>query len=357
MSTATTAAFERLLRALPTIPQGTELILRPGESTSTATLRCDGAPPRVFATAADMVQELHPNADGALPGAAVLADAEALATLLSAHVGAVTAADVVAWRPGRRAVVRITGADGHVQWLKLLDRKTWRRARTAFVVVRSALAPIRLMTPIALFDDVCGYLAPSAPGVSLRSLLAADAELPWTTIARSVLALGYTQQDGELPTFDFERARASTIAGLRQGEHLRPELADLIDAVAGLTAPEPPTRPGFVHGDLHDKQLFLSEHGTAVIDLEGMARGDVRLDVANLAEHLRLRDLQQLGHDRGLGDQLLARCGHAADDRAVRAFRALVRARLCGVYALRPRWRALVGHLHLETSQLLEGLS
>ena len=59
----------------------------------------------------------------------------------------------------------------------------------------------------------------------------------------------------------------------------------------------------------------------------------------------------------GRAEQLLARCGHADDDRGVRAFRALVRARLCGVYALRPRWHSLVDQLTEESRTLMERLS
>lgn len=356
-------ALTRLGAALPPLPADAELILRPGEPSPTATVRVPGAAPRVFtfaATAADAdeapVCEQLPGDDRGLAGAGLLACDAALAERLQPLVGAIASAQLVAWRPGRRAVVRIVAADGTTHWLKLLDRKNWRRARSAFAAVGTALPPLVLQLPTALLDDVHGYLAADAGGTPLRTLLAGDHELPWTTIARSVLALAYTPVVGELPTFDFERARAASLGALQQGGETTPALLALAAAVQHLPAPAEPHAPGLVHGDLHDKQLFVAGDRTAAIDLEGMARGDARFDVANLVEHVRLRDLQQHGDDRGRAEQLLARCGHAADDRGVRAFRALVRARLCGVYALRPRWHALVDRLAEESRLLIERL-
>lgn len=356
-------AFARLCAALPPLPADAELILRPGEPSPTATVRAPGAAPRVFAFAATSaddgdasVCEQLPGDDRGLAGAGLLASDAALAARLQPLVGAIASAQLVAWRPGRRAVVRVVAADGTRHWLKLLDRKNWRRARSAFAAVGAALPPLLLQLPTALLDDVHGYLAADAAGTPLRTLLAGDHELPWTTIARSVLALAYTPVVGELPTFDFERARAASLGALQQGGEATPELSALAAAVQHLPAPAPPPALGLVHGDLHDKQLFVAGDRAAAIDLEGMARGDARFDVANLVEHVRLRDLQQHGDDRGRAEQLLARCGHAADDRGVRAFRALVRARLCGVYALRPRWHALVDRLTEESRLLMERL-
>lgn len=357
-------ALARLRAALPPLPADAELILRPGEPSPTATVRVPGAAPRVFAFAAISADdgdaplcELRPGDDHGLAGAALLASDAALRAHMQPLVGAIASAQLVAWRPGRRAVVRIVAANGTNHWLKLLDRKNWRRAHSAFAAVGAALPPLALQLPTALLDDVHGYLAADAAGTPLRTLLAGEHELPWTTIARSVLALADTPVVGELPTFDFERARAASLGALQQGGETAPALAALAATVRQLPAPSQPTACGLVHGDLHDKQLFVAGDRTAAIDLEGMARGDARFDVANLVEHVRLRDLQQHGDDRGRAEQLLARCGHAADDRGVSAFRALVRARLCGVYALRPRWHALVDRLTEETRLLMERLS
>ncbi|MCU0863438.1 MAG: aminoglycoside phosphotransferase family protein [Planctomycetes bacterium] len=355
MSLDTTATLHELLRALPALEADTELILRPVAAGATATLRRTGAPPRIFTlTDAGALHELSPALDQDLPGAALLADPTALARHLEPHLGALSTARLCAWRPGRRAVLQLRTADGTEHWLKLLDRKSFRRASAAFAAVGEPLGEMRLQTPHLLLPSSCGYVAAAADGTPLRTLLAGADAPPLTMLARALVALPFTAVHGELPIVDFERVRAASLQGLAQGALLRPELQSLAAAIAELPAPRPPARTGFVHGDLHDKQLFLAEDRATLIDLEGMAVGDPRFDLANLVEHVRLRDLQQHGADSGLAEALLARCGITAEDSAVRAFRALVRARLCGVYALRPRWRELVARLQLEAMQLME---
>ena len=47
-----------------------------------------------------------------------------------------------------------------------------------------------------------------------------------------------------------------------------------------------------VHGDLHDKNIFCSPAHLSLIDLDGLALGAPEDDVANLAVHLELRNLQ-----------------------------------------------------------------
>lgn len=53
-----------------------------------------------------------------------------------------------------------------------------------------------------------------------------------------------------------------------------------------------------VHGDLHDKNIFVATigengaRGPALIDLDGLSRGAAEDDIANLAVHLELRNLQ-----------------------------------------------------------------
>lgn len=47
-----------------------------------------------------------------------------------------------------------------------------------------------------------------------------------------------------------------------------------------------------VHGDLHDKNIFGDDTKASLIDLDGLALGAPEDDVANLAVHLELRNLQ-----------------------------------------------------------------
>jgi len=349
---ATDHRWETLLSAMPLAGADAEVILHRRRGAATATLRSPDAPPRTFRHDDGGVRELQPACDESLPGADLVRDAGLLAPL----VGEIASSRVVAWRPGRRLVLRVRCRDGVVHWLKLLDRKSFDRATNTFHAIGRSPDPMRLSLPSHLLPEICGYLTNSASGEALHDLLAARSRVPVATLASSLLALATTEVHGALPTIDFSSARAAALAALGHGVQLCPSLADLEPLLARITPPPGPQHPGFVHGDLHDKQLFLAETSTSLIDLEGAAVGDPRFDLVNLAEHVRLRDLQRGRRDSGLGGELLTRCGLDPDAGPTRAFRAVVRARLCGVYALRPRWHNLVDVLHTETLALLRDL-
>jgi len=347
--------FARLRAALPSVPDA-EVILRGDPQRATATLRVAGQPPRVFVATDDGVHETYPAGDVGLPGVELLRDGGALDAALRPHVGAVADSRVVAWRPGRRAVIEVALCDGGTVWLKLLDRKSWRRSERAFAGFAAAPPPVHLCTPAHQLSSHCSYIARPAQGTSLRGLLAAGEMPSLTMLSRAIIGLGFTPTSDDLPVLDFEVARAATIAMLGKAAVVSPWLARLADRIAAMAAPNP-TAPGFVHGDLHDKQLFVDDDTVSLIDLEGASVGDPRFDIANLVEHIRLRDLQRSGHDEGLADAMLVRCGLDPDLPAARSYRTLVRARLCGVYSLRPRWRDLVERLTVEVTTLLKELS
>jgi len=47
-----------------------------------------------------------------------------------------------------------------------------------------------------------------------------------------------------------------------------------------------------IHGDLHDKNVYLKGQAAGFIDLDGLGRGDAEHDLANLGVHLQLRGIQ-----------------------------------------------------------------
>ncbi|MFT4514889.1 MAG: hypothetical protein ACI89X_002008 [Planctomycetota bacterium] len=361
-----------LLEQLPAVPNTAELILRDGIDGPSATIRYADRSPRVFVGGGLALRELLPEQDEGLVGAELLADANQLADVVAPAIGTVQATELVSWRPRRRAVVRVTTVAGDVHWLKLLDAKSYRRAQRAFGALGSALTPLQLAVPHTMLPGVGAYLSANSAGQSLRSLLAAAASTGaessprspasslWSAhLTRALLAIGYTRLLGDvnaqrLPRIDFESSRSATLGMLRKGSAVSPELLTLVEQITELRAPTAATEQAFVHGDLHDKQVFVSSDQVSLIDLEGLGVGDARVDFVNLAEHLHLRDLQHHGRDRGLADDLLARCSFDASDRDMLAFRAVIRARLCGVYALRPRWRDLVEKLRSEVQTLVE---
>jgi aminoglycoside phosphotransferase (APT) family kinase protein len=192
-------------------------------------------------------------------------------------------------------------------------------------------------------------VAAGAPGRSLRDTLAAGGAIPWDLLLRSIASLRAVPPVPDTPVHDFASARKAGSNMLRKASFLDERFAELADRLDAL--PLPQETSGFVHGDLHDKQIFLHGDAAHLIDLEGVGSGDPNFDLANLAEHLRLRSLQQSGTDDGSADELMRRAGLAPDLQL--RWRVLVRARLAGVYALRPRWAQLTERLYSETCNLL----
>ena len=348
---AQAAACSRLRAGLPPLAPTTELILRPESDRPVAILRPVGAAPRTFVLDGDDVVELVPRADARLPAAPLLGDPALLVQALAPQLGPVSSPQLVAWRPGRRAVVRLQCGSGAV-FVKFLDQKTYARAAATFAALGDAAPPLRFARPVALLPALCGYAAASAPGRSLRELLAGAGQVPWDLLDATLRSLRAVPPIDGAPCHDFASARQAAATMLRKASFLDDALAGLAAAVDGLAAPASPGS-GFVHGDLHDKQIFVADGATHLIDLEGVGGGDPAFDVVNLAEHLRLRALQQTGDDDGNADELLRRRGPGGSD--LPRWRAVVRARLCGVYALRPRWERLTARLRTETLGLLAG--
>ncbi|MEY3160664.1 MAG: hypothetical protein RIT25_655 [Planctomycetota bacterium] len=339
-------AFAELSAAHP----GAEVILRPGRKEHVAIVRPAGAPPRAFSLRHGRLRKLRATEDAKLPGAALLADEQALRAILAPHIGAVQRTELVAWRPGRRAVVRIHGS-GRICYLKLLDPGSFGDAARVFAALGNRGGSLRLALPSMVDAQHCMHLVDAVQGVALRELVARGIA-PWSRVVEAVRELGCIDAQGTGITHDFATARDAAVRMLDKGIVLEPSLEALRAAVAAVPC-GPAPRTGTVHGDLHDKQVFFGADAAMLIDLESMGRGDPRFDQANLAEHLRLRSLQQSGVDDGVGAHVLDQLDFAAGpDR--NAFLAVVRARLCGVYALRPRWKTLVHRLRDETLSLIE---
>src|SRR5262245_2035833 len=339
----------RLLAAMPQPDQNTEVILRPDGDRALAMVRTVGAPPRAFVLGGSGVEELLPAADPELAAARLFAKKSRLLRALAPALPDAETAQLVAWRPGKRAVVRVQAASG-TWFVKFLDRKTYRRAERTFAQLVAAPLPLVFARATAFLPEHHAYVAPAAAGMCLRELFATSAPVDWTLLDAAVRALAATPVDGEGPRIDFATAQDAGVRMLQKGQVLVPELAPLAPRLAALTAPTA-VRTGFVHGDLHDRQLFLTHDRVHLIDLEGVGLGDANFDLVTLAEQARLRALQQTGADDGIGSAFLDRFALADDVR--RRWAICVRARLCGVYALRPRWAALTAQLAGECAAML----
>ncbi len=339
----------RLLSSLPTPGAGEELILRPDGDVPLAMWRSQGSPPRAFVLDGDGHKELLPEDDPDLPAAKRFGKKSRMVRALEPFLGEVREPQLVAWRPGKRAVVRVLRGDDAL-FVKFLDKKTYRRAAKAIPALPDATLPMLFARASHWIDSECAYVAEAAKGVCLREILARGETPPWDLLDRSIRALGASPTHDDMPVIDFGTARDAGVRMLQKGAVLLPELAERADRLARIAAPAR-TRSGLVHGDFHDRQVFFTSDRASLIDLETVGRGDCTFDLVNMAEQLRLRALQQSSHDDGTGSALLDR--HDVDAESRVRWGVAVRARLCGVYALRPKWAALTQRLLREVDELL----
>ncbi len=335
------ADFVALRASLPRLEPGDEIVLRDDGGTACALLRQKRGEPRNFAFENGVARELRLQDDGGIPAARLCTDAASICAALEPTIGPVREPLLVAWRPGKRAVLRMRRGETTV-FVKLLDKRSYRRASSAFESLRAADGPLAFALPESMLPDLCAYAAVAAPGKPLHDMLADAQSPPWGLVDRAVRALASAHCPADLPRQDFASARDAAIKMLSRASCVDHRCAKLAERVANLCPPSQ-TREGFVHGDLHDKQMFLASESAWLIDLEGCSRGDSNFDLVNLAEHLRLRALQRDGKDDGLCDSMLDRFAISHEVRM--AWGLCVRARLVGVYAMRPRHADVVGTL------------
>jgi Ser/Thr protein kinase RdoA (MazF antagonist) len=108
-----------------------------------------------------------------------------------------------------------------------------------------------------------------------------------------------------------------------------------------------PGPPGWEHGDLHDRNLFVGEAGElGMIDLDQAGMGDSQADMVCLTAHLELRAIQQ-GHEHPEREIRELWGGFGIGVFPLRARRAVAAelARLACLYRFRAQWRPLTRSL------------
>lgn len=224
---------------------------------------------------------LHP-ADPHLPVLAAAAFSDAAATLLD-RLGMPEGGmpQMVAYRPGRRAVLRVPLADGGEAWVKAVPTSRVETIVRAHAVLADAGVPVptvRGWSPdgLIVWDAARGIRAQDAPWTPEGLLDEVDALR--TAFARAALAgparvhldrrLDWyaARLDDVLP--EPERRAAAAVAGR---------------ARAGWGA----EHPVVVHGDLHFGQLFLDDdlRLSGVIDVDTAGVGEASDDTAAFVSH------------------------------------------------------------------------
>jgi len=217
---------------------------------------------------------------------------------------------LVAYRVGRRAVVGDRG-----RWVKVVRPSRLVDLVATHARLDTALGPVGVETPRVLAQDDDGRLELSTvSGESLHQFLRtygprprsqANGDSPvdqaLTEVARGLAALHRLPVEGPAPLVS-SAASDSLQRAIGWVARVEPATVDRLWSVAA-TLPQPsgggPT--SMIHGDLHDKNVFVGSDGrVGLIDLDGVGHGSSVDDVANLAVHLELRAMQA-GLDRSIG--------------------------------------------------------
>lgn len=225
---------------------------------------------------------------------------------LPALRGLLARGDLIGYRVGRRAVIRTP----ETTFLKVVRPK--RLAALIRAHETATGTPSAMMVPEVLHSDPAGWVELGrVPGRSLHDALRAATPVRGgiDDICAVGRALAEFHQAPPSPTLTHrvldDPARWIDTVG-RIEPLARAELTRVATELPVLT----PTGGVAVHGDLHDKNVFVARDGVGLIDLDGLGLGAPEDDVANLAVHLRLRALQA-GADALLGEQR-ADCLYAA---------------------------------------------
>lgn len=226
---------------------------------------------------------LHP-ADPRLPSLKVAAFGESAAQLLARQgVEGAFESQMVAYRPGKRAVLRLRG-EHETLYLKVVPP-----ARAAHIAdLHRALLTAGVPVPAVRSWSPDGLLlieeAQGTPGPEAAVEMHADALLDAVDLAR----LAFARADID------DRARPSLASRASwYATRLEQALPDEADRIGGLRQAiarqvREVTLPDVVHGDLHLGQLFLRDGAVSgLIDVDTAGVGDVADDSAAFIAHAR----------------------------------------------------------------------
>lgn len=264
-----------------------------------------------------------------------------------------TSGDVVSYRVGRRAMVRIPAGrgTGPARYVKVLRAGKARRLLRQLGAVERASASggddfpafarvIETQGDAVVFEEM--------PGRTLYDLLR-DGQA-WRALGQVGTALAAFHA-ADLPE-DLPPRRPVP----ESREHFAhvashfPERASAYEAALETLPAPPPTsgvRQTLAHGDLHDRNILACGRDIALLDLEMLHPGQAAEDMGNLLAHLVLRALErgdEAARGREDGARLLGayrRAGGRAPDDAVASFAARTLFRLACLYLFRRRLQHL----------------
>lgn len=207
--------------------------------------------------------------------------------------------EVVRFKPGRRAVVRVETRAVHrttgerrpiVVWLRVYSGndagRVARRSSELEAAYDRGTGP--RVARVLTWDEALGIVV-CEPLPGLHPSEASSPEV-MAAIGRSLARL-HTTPGVDAPTRGVTALLDDAAAAADALARVAPErLADItrIHAAIRNSAPCDPREPRLVHGDLHLDQILLHHGQVAFLDFDRSYAGDPLADVGNLLAHLRL---------------------------------------------------------------------
>jgi hypothetical protein len=200
-------------------------------------------------------------------------------------VEASAGAELVRYKPGRRAVLRYRHGERVVYGKLRADDA----GRSHMAVARSLIAAgVATPTPLEYRPDLRMTVHAEAPGARLADKRGADLEV-WMEPVADALARLHATGIPTLPAFSVERELEDLRAAVETAGALLPGLRGAIDRLAArLIADFTAVRRGsrVIHGSFHDDQVLVGSGDVILLDLDSAAIGHPLLDVGHFASYL-----------------------------------------------------------------------
>jgi aminoglycoside phosphotransferase (APT) family kinase protein len=294
----------------------------------------------VYDSVTDSFREVRPEEDTELPA-------------LAKWIGQ---GDLLNYRVGRRATVRVPGREGQPDaYVKIRPPskvKVHRRYRAVHELLMGTRGAPHVPPLLDYRPEEGVIVLAEVPGRSLREVILEEG-------GRADAAIEAAAQGvAQLHCIPGSRLDApplrppmhpSDYAGLaaRHAPEAAAAYRLAAQAVSEAVRRSETNDDRVVHGDLHDGNVLLDGDRPALLDLDLVHRGDPAEDVGNMMAHLLLRTLQRGGsteEGRRTGERFLAayqRASGSVDSRPIRAWGALTLFRLSCIYLFRRTWRTM----------------
>lgn len=284
------------------------------------------------------------------------------------------------WRPGRRAVVKISvgynrqgDSEAKVKdfIVKLLrprkTKKLFGRIDKLSQLVTNDESPIGFEIPeIHAFDPITGMIVMTAvTGKNLYQLIGEDRFGSGCRQAGCLLRDLHGLEGADLPAHTWVAELDSTRLTCERTSVIFPESARPINdrleelyKLGGMAIES--SEQSTIHRDFYDRQVIPGQSRPTLLDLDNLSLGDPAQDVGNFLAHLYLRG-QQYPRAKNLlreGETAFLE-GYGSSDNEFRhrleIWKRITLVRLTCLYLLRPKWRGLaLGLLRADQAGIKE---